>query len=223
MIKLVAFDWNGTIFADTNAVLYSVNKVLKLLDLKPVSLKTFQKHFDVPVTKAYLGLGIPEEAIKMKGPDMVKIFHLNYELRAAKIRTRAFVKELLMWLSKNNCPDIIFSNHIDEPIGKQLKRLKIDKYFSAVLANSALDSSLKGRNKQEKLRNYIKENNFLTNEVLIIGDTIEEIEIGKELGVTTVAVTHGNCSTARLKAAQPDYLIHSLKETIAIIEKINFS
>ncbi len=223
MIKLVAFDWNGTIFADTNAVLYSVNKVLNLLDLKSVSLKTFQNHFDVPVTKAYLGLGIPEGTIEIKGPDMVKTFHLNYELRATKVRTRAFVRQLLKYLSLNNIRAIIFSNHIDEPIGKQLKRLKIDKYFAAVLANSALDASLKGRNKQEKLRSYIKENNLLINEVLVIGDTVEEIEIGKELGVTTIALTHGNCSIDRLKAVKPDYLIYSLKEVIAIIEKINFS
>lgn len=32
MIKLVAFDWNGTLFADTDAIVESVNKVLKLLN-----------------------------------------------------------------------------------------------------------------------------------------------------------------------------------------------
>lgn len=221
MIKLIAFDWNGTIFADTYAILDSINEVLKFLQLKPVSLKTFQQHFDVPVTKTYLGLGIPEEVVKSKALEIAKVFHSNYEIRAATVRTRAFVRQLLRCLSENKISAIIFSNHINEPIKRQLKRLKIEKYFSAVLANIALDVALKERSKQEKLRNYLKENNFSVSEVLVIGDTIEEIEIGNELGLITIALTHGNCSTTRLKAAKPDYLIGSLKETIGIIREVN--
>lgn len=217
MIKLVAFDWNGTIFSDTLACYESINEVLKFLNLRPTNLKTFREHFDVPITRTYLGLGVSEEQINSKASEIVKTFHTNYEIRAAKIRTRAYARELLEWLSKNNTESIIFSNHIDEPIKKQLKRLKIDKYFSAVLANSQLVSSLKGRNKQKKLRDYIHNNNLLKKETLIVGDTVEEIEIGKELGVITVAITHGFCSTTRLKTARPDYLINSLKEVINII------
>lgn len=221
MIKLVAFDWNGTLFADTSAILDSVNEVLKLVRLKPVSLKTFQKYFDVPVTKTYIGIRIPEEIINHKSSEITKTFHSSYEKRGSKVRTRAFVRQLLNWLSKNHISSIIFSNHIDEPIKKQLKRLKIEKYFSEVLANSKLDSSLKGRNKQQKLKDYVNNNNFQKSEVIIIGDTVEEIEIGKELGITTIALTHGNCSITRLKAIKPDYLINSLKEVIGIIKERN--
>jgi len=43
MIKLVSFDWNGTILADTYAVLESDNEVLKALGKKPITLKKLQK------------------------------------------------------------------------------------------------------------------------------------------------------------------------------------
>lgn len=221
MIKLVAFDWNGTVFADTYAILDGVNAVLKSLELKPVSLKTFQDCFDVPVVKTYLGLGIPKEIIDSHATKLAHIFHSNYEIRAAKVRSRAFVKQLLRWLTRNKISSIIFSNHIDEPIKKQLKRLKIEQYFSEVLANTELTSALKSRTKHEKLRSYISRHKFLPSEVLVIGDTVEEIEIGKELGLTTIALTDGNCSIARLKAIKPDYLINSLEKVINIIKTIN--
>lgn len=220
MIKLVAFDWNGTIFADTYAILDSINEVLKSLNLKPVSLTTFQKHFDVPVTKAYLGLGIPQEVIAQQSSKIIK-FHTYYEKRAEKVRTRAYAKSVLEWLLKNKIKSIIFSNHIDEPVKKQLRRLKIEKYFAAVLTNTALDASLKGRNKQQKLKEYLKKNNIIPKEVLIIGDTIEEIEIGNQLGAVTVALTHGNCSITRLKVVKPNYLVYSLKGIVNIIKSLN--
>ncbi|MBI4035597.1 HAD family hydrolase [Candidatus Daviesbacteria bacterium] len=217
MIKLVAFDWNGTIFSDTVACLESVNQVLKLLSLKSVTLTDFQNHFDVPVVKTYLGLGIPEDMLNKKAKDIVNVFHSSYEPRATKVRTRAYAKQLLEWLSKNNIKSIIFSNHIDEPIKKQLKRLKIEKYFSEIIANSELNSSFNGRNKHEKLKNYLAASKLSPDEVLIVGDTIEEIEIGKDIRAIAVALTGGNCSTIRLKEHQPDYLINSLKEVIGII------
>lgn len=221
MIKLVAFDWNGTIFSDTYAIYESVNEVFKSLKLNSITLKDFQNYFDVPVTKTYLGLGAPEELLNKRAKDIVRVFHSSYEPRAAKVRTRAYAKELLEWLSKNNIESIIFSNHIDEPIKKQLKRLKIEKYFSEVLANIELDSSFNGRNKHEKLKNYLTANKLSPDEVLIVGDTIEEIEIGKDIGAIVVALTGGNCSTLRLKKHKPDYLIHNLREVIGVIKGIN--
>ncbi|MBI2086093.1 HAD family hydrolase [Candidatus Daviesbacteria bacterium] len=219
MIKLVAFDWNGTIFADTYAILHGVNTVLKSLNLKPVNLTTFQQCFDVPVTKTYKGLGIPQGVLNKQTKDIVKVFHSSYEPRAAKVRTRAYAKKLLEWLSENNIKSMIFSNHIDEPIKKQLKRLNIEKYFSKVLANTELDSAFNGRNKHEKLKNYLADSKLSPYEVLIVGDTIEEIEIGRDIGAIVIALTDGNCSISRLKKYQPDYLIHNLREVIDIIKR----
>lgn len=220
MIKLVVFDWNGTIFADTYAIYESDNQICKLLKLKPVSFKTFQKYFDVPVKRFYLVLGVPEQELDKKALQIASTFHSYYEVRAAKTRTRANAKRLLNWLSKENIDSIIFSNHILESIKKQLKRLKIN-HFSEILANTKLEAAFKGRSKKEKLKNYMRKHKFLPAETLIIGDTIEEIEIARELGAFSVAIAHGNCSVVRLKAAKPDYLIYNLRSVIDIIKGLN--
>ncbi|MBI2019265.1 HAD family hydrolase [Candidatus Daviesbacteria bacterium] len=219
MIKLVAFDWNGTVFSDTYAVLDSVNQLLKSLELKRITLAKFQKYFDVPVEKAYFEFGISKEVLRKQKYFITHNFHINYEPRAAKVRTRAFARFLLRWLVDNNVKSIIFSNHLDEPIRKQLKRLKIDKYFSAVLANLNEETVFESRAKEKRLKRYIKDNHLSGNQIIVIGDTVEEVEIGKTVGAVTLGLTHGFCSIARLKAARPDYLISSLKEVINIIKK----
>ena len=68
---------------------------------------------------------------------------------------------------------------------------------------------------------YIKQNKFKPNEVISVGDTEEEIEIGKKYGYHTVAITGGFNSTGRLKKHKPDFLIHNMKDLIGIIKKLN--
>jgi len=94
-------------------------------------------------------------------------------------------------------------------------------YIKKLLADTTLDSSMKGRNKKEKLIDYIKSNNFKKSEVMIIGDSPEEVEIGKDAGIKTIAITGGYYSTSRLVKSKPDFLINNLIELIEIIKKIN--
>lgn len=217
MIKLVAFDWNGTIFADTYTIFRSNNENFIFLKIKPPTFSEFQRYYDVPVKKLYLAMGVPEDQIDKNAQKIVDIFMANYEPSVNRIRTRAYARELLIWLLKNNIKSVIFSNHTVDSIQKHLKRLKIEKYFSEIIANTMADFPLKGRTKKEKLKSYMGKHKISPSEVLIVGDTTEEIEIGKELGVRSIAITHGNMSTGRLKKAKPDYLISSLKEVIDII------
>ncbi|MBI2327677.1 HAD family hydrolase [Candidatus Curtissbacteria bacterium] len=122
---------------------------------------------------------------------------------------------------ENKVESIIFSNHTLYGITKQLERLKISKYFSSVLANTELDTSFKGKTKEEKLKYYIKSQQLQFDQVLVIGDTTEEIEIGKALGAITIAITDGYNSTSRLKMAKPDFLITDLAQVILIIKNLN--
>lgn len=62
---------------------------------------------------------------------------------------------------------------------------------------------------------------FKSKEVLVVGDTEEEIEIAKQFGCRSVGLTGGNISAARLKAAKPDFLIHNLNQLKSIINNSN--
>ena len=61
MIKLVAFDWNGTLLADTKPVVDADNVVLKKLGLKPITVSQFRNAFTIPLIEYYANLGIDEK------------------------------------------------------------------------------------------------------------------------------------------------------------------
>lgn len=221
MIKLVAFDWNGTLFADTYAVFLGDNKVLTELGEKAVSFADFQKYFDVPVKNYYKALGISEKKVEEKSAFISEVFHAFYEPRAIKIRTRSHTKTLLKDLQKQKIPAIIISNHIKDKIEIHTKRLEIHDYFENILGNTSITSAMQSRSKMQRLINYLNKKHIEHKDVLIVGDTLEEVEIAKEIGALSAAITQGNCSTARLKAAKPDYLISDLGNLINIINEIN--
>ncbi|MDO8487103.1 MAG: HAD hydrolase-like protein [Candidatus Curtissbacteria bacterium] len=221
MIKLVAFDWNGTILSDTVACLVGDDAALVALGYKPISLKKFQETFEVPLVNFYTKIGVNPKIPKAKLEKSETIFHETYEARAANSRTRAGTRSLLKWLKAHNIPSVIFSNHIRYQIIKHLKRLKIEEYFAEVIGNGQTNEIIFNRGKGEKLMDYLKAKKINPAEILIVGDTVEEIEIARELGAIAVAITNGYNSTKRLKDKKPDYLLNDLRKIEGIIVKIN--
>lgn len=217
MIKLVVFDWNGTLFADSAAAVHGANARLAFLGLPTVTLKQYREAFEMPAANTYINLGVDPELLKTNYVELAKAFHETYEERAKRVRTRSGTRQVLRYLDQHKVSKIIFSNHTVVGIEYQLRRLKIAHHFDAVLANEdILISHHKG--KKHRLIEYLQATKFKPDEVLIVGDSPEEVHIGKELGLKTVALTGGFTDTKRLKATKPDVLIHKLHDLIAILE-----
>ena len=221
MIKLVAFDWNGTLIADMQAVHKTDNAVLKSMGAEPVDLKTLQEKYDVPIINYFMNVGVKKETVIKNVELNRKVFYENYEKEAKNARTRSNARAVLKWLQTKKIGCIVFSNNTLESILGHAKRLKISGYFKEILAASLPGLALSTRTKNVMLQEYLKEKEIQPDEILIVGDTIEEIQIAKSIGSMVCSITHGNCSTRRLKAAKPDYLISDLGQIINIVRKIN--
>lgn len=220
MIKLIAFDWNGTILADTQMNLECSNRVFKNFDMKPITLSRFQQTFDIPVSKFWINNGGKVADLLDQG----FLFHKYYLETVGRTRSRAGSKQVLDWLNQHKIKSVIYSNHTTDDIVNQCKRLKLKHEFTKILARDLkIDghSQVHKRNKEEKLIAFIKTLKLKPKEILTIGDTDEEIEIGKKHGFYTVSITGGYNTTARLKKHHPDFLIHNMKELIGIIKKLN--
>lgn len=84
---------------------------------------------------------------------------------------------------------------------KQLKKLNIQNYFTGTLIATA------PKTKTEVIRQSgisLSKNDF------IIGDTIDDIETGKQLSIKSVAVLSGIQNFHSLASAAPDYIINHI-------------
>lgn len=223
MIKLVAFDWNGTILSDTSAVVQAENQVLKKLGRKPISLKTFRQIFTMPIKDLWLAIGLTEQFFDNNLNQLYQDFQFYYEPKENKCRTRSGSKKTLTWLKKNDIIAIIYSNHSTPHIKKQLSRLGLSKLIDQILARPSNNntSHMTSRGKAEKLNSLVTKLKLKPKEVISIGDTDEEIDIGHKYGYHTIALSGGYQSIKRLKSSKPNFIVHSLNQITHIIKKLN--
>jgi len=221
MIKLVAFDWNGTMLSDTICCWEAANKEYEACGAKGISMLTFRQTFDIPYLETMVKNGANRNFIKKNSAKIAKVFHDYYEPRAARCRTRSGVREVLAHLKKHGIRSMIFSNHTVTGIEAQLKRLNIRQHMDIVLAHEKMEGAVHTRNKGQRLNEYTKKHKYKPKEVIVVGDTEEEMQIGKEHGFYTVGLTGGYHTTSRLKKHHPDYLIHNMKALVGIVKKLN--
>lgn len=218
MIKLAVFDWNGTLLADTKLVVDGFNKEISLVNHRPITIKEFQHHYHMPTVNLIKSLGINLETFKKHRLEMSHAFHSYYEPLAAKARTRHGTRQTLARLKERGINCVILSNHTTEGIYLQLERLKLANYFDDVLANEGIGMN-HFTGKQERLKAYLAKEGYDAKKVLIVGDSIEEVHIGQNLGLLTAAITHGCTSTQRLKESRPDAVINKVTDILEVIKE----
>lgn len=217
MIKLVAFDWNGTLFDDSRAQFQGFNHALKHFKRRPVSFAKFRQTYDVPFSRMWVANGGKISEM----PEQDRVFFENYHQNFGKIPLKIHAKQLLQFLRKHKIPAVIFSNHPSRLISQDLKRLKIHSLIKKVIGRPPRDkaSHYTQRSKEHRLQKYLKTTRVRPHEVLCVGDTIEEIEISKNAGFLSAALTSGDCSVQRLKKLRPNFLINDLSQITKIISK----
>ncbi|OGE81109.1 MAG: hypothetical protein A3H72_00120 [Candidatus Doudnabacteria bacterium RIFCSPLOWO2_02_FULL_48_8] len=219
MIKLVAFDWNGTILSDAAAVSRADSATAKHFGFSGGTIEEYRATFTIPIRNYWIARGFDLKFFDRNAEKIHKYFLNQYEPLEDVCRSRAGTRPILAWLRKMRIKSVIYSNHIIPHIEKQLWRLELHGYVDKIMARPTSDdhSHMHNRFKQLKLYDYVKKFKLKPKEVLLVGDTVEEIENAKYYGYYSVALTGGHNSTVRLRAVNPDFLIDNLNELKVII------
>lgn len=217
--NLIIWDWNGTLLDDTALCVRAINAVLQRFDKPQVSIAQFQEHYTIPMIATYEALGFTLDEIMTSRLEIWQLWRSVYDAASTEIPLRSGAQEALTALRRHGVRNVVLSNHLLEDINAHAARLGINEHFSAVLANTDLEATTMNRRaKSDRLREYMERER--SSGAVVVGDTVEEIEIGRALGQTTIALTGGTCSQNRLESAKPDFLIHDLGEMPAIVDKV---
>jgi phosphoglycolate phosphatase len=109
--------------------------------------------------------------------------------------------------------NIIFTNKNYTLIDSIAKKLKIDKYFTKIISPETYN--IKKPDPQAIILTQ-KEYKVKFDEMIMIGDSIFDIQTAKNAGIKSCAVSYGYAEGNDLNAA--DFIIGSLKDLLKIIE-----
>lgn len=198
MIKNIIFDWSGTLSNDFIPVYEAIMNVFEKQGVKRISLDEFRKEFELPYMNfwhKYLPEITKEETEKLFAEEI-------YKVNEPKIYNG--VKKLLNKLNKLNINSIVISSQLHEKVISEAKNYGIYNLFKEIKGGV--------HNKIEIIQDILKKNNFSSEETLYVADMTHDIDAGKKVSVTTIAVTYGYQSEDELKESNPDHIINKISE-----------
>jgi len=217
----MVFDWNGTLLDDTKVLVDAVNMQLDYMGVPRISVEDYREHYSIPIRECLHRFGVTDEIYQASSKVGTEIFHREYETLADTASLADGTVDLLHNLKSRTIENIILSNHIVKEIRRLMVRHDLERFISNILANDAIGVS-DHTGKQHRIEHFLEINNIDPDDAVIIGDTVEEINIGKHLGMKTISLSTGANSTSRLKNEHPDLLVDSLREIIPKMEELGW-
>lgn len=203
--KHIIWDWNGTLVDDVWLVVEVMNKMLKKRHLPRIDSKKYREIFDFPVTKYYSKLGYNFSDESFEG--LTDEFISEYYTRFNKCKLFDEVEEVLKKIKDRGISQSILSASKEDILIEKIKHYGIDKYFFRIigLENHYAES------KVERGKDWIAKLDLHPQEVLLIGDTIHDYDVSKQMGCDCLLVANGHHSYERLAKLGID-VIRTLKE-----------
>jgi len=129
-------------------------------------------------------------------------------------------KELLEALSQTDNLIALYTGDSEGIVKRVFQATGLGKYFKFSVygteAKSRADMVRLALDRAEKLAGK----RFKDKDIVIIGDSIRDVECGKEFNALTIAVATGFHSREQLLATGPDYLFNSLEDYRKVLEAI---
>jgi phosphoglycolate phosphatase len=209
-MKLILWDWNGTLLDDVDSCLAAINVLLGRRGMPSIDKDAYRRIFTFPVIDYYKKLGFNFDSEDF---DVVAREYMA-EYWASSQQAQLFPKAsaVLDNLGAKGYTQSILSAMRQSDLLDQITANKVLSYFQDVVglqdiyAKSKLDNAL----------NYIKKCKINRDDVCIIGDTYHDYEVAKSIGCKCILVSNGHQELDR--NLMPDAMILSdIEEVCGLI------
>ena len=190
----IIWDWNGTLFNDVELCANIMNILLTQESLPNISIQKYREIFTFPVIEYYkiAGHSFERTSFEVLG----KQFMIEYELRKNDCKLFPGVIELLYSLQMKNIQMHLLSAYEQQSLNKIIMLYGIGSYFSNVVGLDNIYASGKSHLAHDLVKRI--NSNGEAGKILLIGDTIHDYEVARELNSDCILMSHGHQDEERL-------------------------
>lgn len=193
----IIWDWNGTLLNDLALSVDVMNGVLARRGLPRLDCARYHAVFDFPVQRYYrlLGLDSSEEGFRVLSAEFIG----DYDRRRLEAALHPGARALLAAIRHRGLTQSILSAYRHDTLREIVAHFRLTEYFAAV---DGLDD-IYAHSKVALGRRCIAQLGVPPSHVLLIGDTLHDLEVAAEIGTDCVLVAHGHHPLERLSERCP--------------------
>lgn len=211
-IKTIFWDWNGTLLNDMHICVDSINVLLKERNKELLTLEEYRKIFTFPVKEYYekAGFDFNKEDFSKPATEFINVYTQNLP-NAPLVENTINVLE---FFRQKDFPQYIISAMEQNSLLTSVKERNIENYFQKIMginnhyAVSKIDSA----------KQLINEIDTHPEEICLIGDTIHDYQVAKEIGCNCILVTDGHQNRERINSTNC-VVVDKLEDVIGLFQK----
>lgn len=210
-MKTIIFDFDGTIGDTRSLIVKTMQQTIQQLGLPTRTDDQCAAMIGLPLRQTFTDL------IEMDDETADKCFDTYNELfnqnnKPGSVRVYPGVKETIEELYLMGLCIAIASSRGRDSLEKYVKEMGIDRYISYIVSANDVAKAKPNPDMVYKICNHTQGRG---DEVLVVGDTHYDIEMGRNAGVKTCAVTYGIGKKEELKNA--DYVVDNINKILEIV------
>lgn len=210
-ITHVIFDWNGTLLDDVHVCLFAANTMMRRRQLAPLTLDGYRAVFGFPVQDTYRKLGFDLE--RESWDALSDEFHTLYQQGAGEARLRSGAKDYVQELAKQGIGRSVLSASGQTLLRSMMTTMGILDCFDSVYGLPDMHA----RSKSGVGQDLMREQKLDPARVLLVGDTLHDDEVARELGCRCVLISQGHQAVERLTASGAP-VVHRLDDISPFID-----
>ena len=190
----VIWDWNGTLLDDLDLCVDVMNGLLGRRGLPLLDRARYLRLFDFPVCDYYERLGF--DFARDRFEKLSVEFISAYDTRRWDCQLQRNATTILESLQAAGVTQSVLSAYRQETLQEIVGHFGLTPYFKRILG---LDN-IYAHSKAELGRKWVTELGLPGNEILLIGDTLHDLDVAQAIGVDCVLVACGHHPEARLRS-----------------------
>jgi len=184
-IKLVIWDWNGTLQDDACAAWESVNDMLRRRDMPLITFEQYSSYIETPIIGFYRHIF---DLNTITFEQISKEFHEGYALHMQSHGLMEGAEEVLARLHEAGIKQVIVSSGEKNWIMSYAGQYGILHYFDGVLGADDLEAG----SKVERAQAYMARCGVEPQHTLVVGDLLHDAEMAQAIGARCLLIAKGH-------------------------------
>ena len=192
-ITTIIWDWNGTLFDDLALCVGVMNGMLERRGLPGLSVERYRQVFTFPVRRYYEAVGF--DFARDSFEDLSVEFISTYESRRHECPLQPGARPVLEKLGAGGRRQFMLSAYNQATLRELVHDFELGGFFDRLMG---LDN-IYAHGKLELGRELMAGISEPPERTILVGDTLHDVEVARDLGIGCLLVAHGHQSRKRLE------------------------